>query len=121
MQAFGDQLLLCGEIDPSGLPGEMAGPGTLTRSKDSKDNKDNKDNKDGKDSKDNKDSKDADVRDRILLSGDVEPNPGPPRRSVLSPVQCYVSGVWKLGIILSIILMDLHTNTTEKPPYCVSQ
>ena len=112
MQAFGDQLLLCGEIDPSGLPGEMAGPGTLTRSKD------NKDNKDGKDSKDNKDSKDADVRDRILLSGDVEPNPGPPRRSVHLPVQCYVSGVWKLGIILSIILMELHTNTTEKPTYC---
>ena len=73
MQAFGDQLLLCGEIDPSGLPGEMAGPGTLTRSKD---------NKDSKDGKDGKDSKDADVRDRILLSGDVEPNPGPPRRSV---------------------------------------
>ena len=76
MQAFGDQLLLCGEIDPSGLPGEMAGPGTMTRSKDSKDGKDNKDNKDSKD------SQDADVRDRILLSGDVEPNPGPPRRSV---------------------------------------
>ena len=110
MQAFGDQLLLCGEIDPSGLPGEMAGPGTMTRSKD---------NKDDKDDKDNKDSKDADVRDRILLSGDVEPNPGPPRRSVFSPVQCYVSGVWKLGIILSIILMELHT--TEKPPYCVFQ
>ena len=106
MQAFGDQLLLCGEIDPSGLPGEMAGPGTMTRSKDSKDGKD---------------SQEADVRDRILLSGDVEPNPGPPRRSVPPPVQCYVSGVWKLGIILSIILMELHTNTTEKPPYCVSQ
>ena len=85
----------------------------------SKDNKDGKDGKAGKDGKDGKDSQEADVRDRILLSGDVEPNPGPPRRSVLSPVQCYVSGVWKLGIILSIILMDLHT--TEKPPYCVFQ
>ena len=48
-------MLLCGEIDPNLLKEDMGGGGQVRE-------------------------KSADVQDRLLLSGDVEPNPGPPRR-----------------------------------------
>ena len=58
IQTFGDRLLLCGEIDPNLLknPLEEMGGGGQVR------------------------DKSADIKSRLLLSGDVEPNPGPPRR-----------------------------------------
>ena len=52
LQSFGDKLLLCGEIDPS-LPRTPV--------------------------EDMAREKSAEVRNRLLLSGDVEPNPGPRR------------------------------------------
>ena len=54
LQSFGDRLLLCGEIDPNLVKTEDMG-GQLR-------------------------DKSAGARERLLLSGDVEPNPGPPRR-----------------------------------------
>ena len=52
LQSFGDKLLLCGEIDPN-LPRTPV--------------------------EDMAREKSAEVRNRLLLSGDVEPNPGPRR------------------------------------------